>query len=175
MVTGPTSDRNAPNLTGGADRYETLLEVLEQQSAQARADREREARERERRRRRRVPSWLLVALLVGTAWVWLFPPSFLRVEAPTPQPVAEEEAALRFAIYVQAQRIELYRREAGRLPETLEEAGPPLEGMSYLRLSRDLYQLTGSTARVTLTYRSDLPLDAFVGSGADVVDEERIP
>lgn len=171
---GPGSGR--PPAGGGADdRYEALLEVLEHDKAQQQADRELEERQRKRGRGSRVPIWLPVVLLGLVAWVWLFPPSFLSPEPPPPQPIEQEEAALRFAIYVQAQRIQAFRDQHGRYPETLDEAGPPLEGMRYIRLRPDLYQLTGTTDRVTLTYRSDLPLSDFVGSGADVLDEDRVP
>lgn len=169
------SSGSSHNITGGGDRYETLLEVLEHEKAQAARDRALEEAERQRSKKRRVPYWPVVVLLVVTAWVWLFPPAFLRFDPPPPQPVAQEEAALRFTMYVQAQRIKAFRMENDRLPGTLEEAGPPLANMRYTLLHTDLYQLTGITDRVTLTYRSDLPLSEFVGSGADVVDVSELP
>jgi hypothetical protein len=43
--------------------------------------------------------------------------------------------------------------------------------MEYVKLTDALYQLTGKTERVVLTYRSDLPLREFVGSGAEVLDD----
>jgi hypothetical protein len=97
------------------------------------------------------------------------------MDPPPPQPLAQEEAALRFTMYVQAQRIKAYQEEHGQLPGTLDEAGPPLPGMRYTVLHPDLYQLTGQTDRLTLTYRSDLPLQEFVGSGADVINEDALP
>ena len=150
------------------------MEVLEHQAEQERQGRELEEREREQKPSSRVPYWLVGVLVLITAWLWLAPPSFLEAEPPPPPPVAEEEASLRFAMYLQAQRIRAFVEEEGRLPQTLEEAGPPLPGMTYVRLSEQLYQLTGATDRVRLTYRSDLPLDEFVGSGADVVDETEL-
>ena len=162
------------NISGSGDRYEALLEVLEHEKTQAARSRALEEAERQRQKQRRAPYWPVAVLLVIAAWLWLFPPAFLRLDPPPPQPIAQEEAALRFTMYVQAQRIRAFREEAGRLPETLEEAGPPLPGMSYIVLQSDLYQLTGSTERLTLTYRSDLPLDDFLGSGADVIDEAEL-
>ena len=162
------------HISGSGDRYEALLEVLEHEKTQAARSRELEEAERRRQKQRRVPYWPVAVLLVITVWLWLFPPGFLRLDPPPPQPIAQEEAALRFTMYVQAQRIKAFRQEQGRLPETLEEAGPPLPGMSYIVLQNDLYQLTGSTERLTLTYRSDLPLDDFLGSGADVIDEAEL-
>ncbi len=173
----PSSDSSdrSHHIAGGGDRYETLLEVLEHEKTQAARSRALEEAERQRARERRPPYWPVVVLALITAWIWLFPPASLRLDPPEPQPVAQEEAALRFTMYVQAQRIKAFRMEHGRLPERLEEAGPPLPGMRYTVLHADLYQLTGETDRVTLTYRSDLPLQEFVGSGADVIDENDLP
>ncbi|MFO7895075.1 MAG: hypothetical protein R6U63_15280 [Longimicrobiales bacterium] len=169
------SSGSSHNITGSGDRYETLLEVLEHEKNQAARDRALEEAERQRSKERRGPYWPVVVLLAITAWLWLFPPAFLRLEPPPPQPVAQEEAALRFTMYVQAQRIKAFQEENGRLPGSLEEAGPPLPNMRYTVLHTDLYQLTAMTDRVTLTYRSDLPLSEFVGSGADVVDVNQLP
>lgn len=174
MVRGPLSRPEPPDLRGGGDRHEMLLDVLRLHRAQRHGAREREARERARRdRESRVPRWLVLLLFLATAWVWLFPPPILRVAPPAPQSVAREEAALRFAIEVQARRIEAFRRDQGRLPAALGEVGPPQPGMEYVRLGPELYQLTGATRRVTLTYRSDLPLEAFAGGAADPEGETR--
>lgn len=167
------ASRNAHDVSGSADRYETLVELLEHENRQAAADRERE-RELEQLRLRRdrsgVPYWVAGVLLLLTAWLWLFPPAILRLDPPTPQPIEREESALRFAIYLQAQRLEGYHQEVGEYPLQLEEAGPALPGMRYLRLAPQLYQLTAGTDRLVLTYRSDLPLSEFLGSGVEVLD-----
>lgn len=162
------------DIRGGGDRYDALLDVLEHERTQAARDRAREEAERQKRKRRRSqPYWLVAVLLVFVAWLWLFPPPILRVEPPAPQPVEQEEAALRLTMYAQAQRIAVFREEHGRLPESLEEAGPPLPNMGYAILNTGLYQLTGTTDRLTLTYRSDLPLDDFLGAATDIVDASR--
>jgi hypothetical protein len=172
----PPPSGSTPNITGGGDRYEALAEILQEHAANQARDREAEARERERLSKRdsMVPPWFAVVLLLITAWVWIFPPGFMRMDPPAPPPVEQEEAALRFTMYVQVQRIRAFQQERGRLPVTLDEAGPPLPGMEYHRVTQDVYQLNGATERVRLTYSSDLPLDEFVGSGADVLDLSRV-
>jgi hypothetical protein len=164
------------DITSTGDRYETLLQIMEQQSARAARDRADEERELKRQRRRpsRVPPWATILLAIATLWIWLFPPAALRVDPPPPPPIEEETAALRFTMYLQVQRIRAFQEANDRLPVRLEEAGPPLPAVEYHRLSDDLYQLNGATDRVLLTYRSDLPLDEFVGAGADVVDVGRL-
>lgn len=169
-----TAPPDTHDVSGAGDRYETLVELLEHQNRQAAADRDRELeleQLRLRQDRPRTPLWLVGVLLLLTAWLWLFPPSFLRLDPPPPQPIEREESAVRFAIYLQAQRLKAYHQETGTYPERLEEAGPPLPRMRYIRLAPQLYQLTGATDRLVLTYRSDLPLDEFVGSGADILPE----
>lgn len=165
---------NTHDVSGSGDRYEALVELLEQQASQAASDRAREAEEALRRKEetRAAPYVLIGVLLLITAWLWLFPPAILSLDPPPPQPVEQEEAALRFAMYLQAQRLKAHRLETGSYPERLEDAGPSIPGMRYTLLTRGLYQLTGETDRLRLTYRSDLPLDDFVRSGAGVIDEE---
>ena len=174
MSTGTPSSGDPHDVSDSGDRYEALLEVLQQQKEQQARDRAREA-DRRASGRQAPPAWLAVLLLGVAAWLWLFPPAALRIEPPPPQPIEQEEAALRFTMYLQAQRIRSFQQEAGRLPATLEEAGPPLPGLRYTRLHEDLYQLTGETERLTLTYRSDLPLEDFAREAADVLGGDGPP
>lgn len=166
------SRRQAARVEGGVDRYEALLEVLEQQAERADAE-DRRPRRGDRSSRWKVSA--LVALLALTAWLWILPPAWLVPPPPAPPPIAEQEAALRFGMYLQAQRIRAFQLREGALPVTLEEAGEPLPGMSYVLVAPGVYELTGRTDEVRLTYRSDMPLREWVGAGADVVDEGLIP
>lgn len=164
--------RRASSVSAGSDRYEALLEVLEQQADLA-------AHDSHQRPRRSRTGWFKgaspVLLLGASVWLWVLPPAWLIPPPPPPQPVAEEEAALRFTMYLQAQRIRAYELEHGLLPESLVAAGQSLPGMTYVMLGPDLYELTGTTERVRITYRSDEPLREWVGSGADVLDESMLP
>lgn len=161
----PGSGRSPARVHGGVDRYQALLEVLEQQADRAADDDAAQAHPFGRR----VAVVLLVLLLAATVWLWVFPPAWLAIEPPPPSP-AEQEASLRFAMYVQAQRIRAYQLETGELPTTLEEAGAPLPGMGYRLVEPGVYELTGATDRLRLTYRSDQPLRQWVGSGAEVLE-----
>lgn len=154
------------DVTGNGGRYDLLQEVLERQQAQQEQDEQQEAARLVSSGGRRAPLWLLPLLVAVAGWLWLVPPTVLRIDAAPAQPLEEEEAALRFVMHAQALRIEEFRQRTGRFPGFLGEAGPPLPGLSYTRLQDDLYQLTGSTDRLTLTYRSDLPLDDFAPTAA---------
>ena len=169
MTTDTPSSGDSHDVSDRGERYEALLEVLEHQKAQQERDRAREAALRAPHRRG--TTWLTGALLAVAVWLWLFPPAPLRIEPPPPQPVAEEEASLRFIMSVQARRLEAFRQVNGRYPSSLEEPGPPLPRMRYARLHDDLYQLTGTGDRLTLTYRSDLPLDDFAARAPDATPD----
>lgn len=162
------------NIVGGGDRYEVLREVLEHQAAQEAASLAVEEAARRRKPESRVPLRVAGVLLLVAAWVWIFPPSFLRVNTPRPQPLAEEEQAVRLAVFVQAERINAFRQRNDSLPATLESAGPVLPGMEYVRLGPALYQLSGATDRVRLTYRSDLPLDSFAADAKAIANDPRL-
>ena len=166
----PGSRRRAAPVHGGGDRYEALLEVLEQQAE--RVDRDERPRGKGALSAQSV---VLLVLLLLTVWVWVMPPAWLVPPPPAPAPAHEEEAALRFGMYLQAQRIRAYEMAHGTLPESLAEAGPPIPGMLYTIVGPGVYELTGSTERVQLTYRSTEPLREWVGSGADLMDSSALP
>jgi hypothetical protein len=82
----------------------------------------------------------------------------------------QEESALRLVMYFQAQKIEQYRIDTGRVPLALDDAGPVFRGMEYVRLTNRDYRILGRTGRVTLSYSSVEPLDVFVGTGASMLN-----
>ena len=73
-------------------------------------------------------------------------------------------------MYFQAQKIEQYRLDTGRVPIDLEDAGPVFPGMEYIRLTNSDYRILGRTSRVVLSYSSAEPIELFVGPGAEVLD-----
>lgn len=171
----PGSNRRAAPVRGAADRYETLLEVLEEQAARVEADDRATNGGGRGSGTDRLKLAALLALIVVTVWLWVLPPSWLIPSPPAGPSVAEQEAGLRFGVYLQAQRIRAYELEHGSLPETLEDAGPSIPGVSYAVLGSGFYELTGETDRARVTYRSNQPLREWVGAGATVLDERLVP
>ena len=86
------------------------------------------------------------------------------------QKAKQEEATLRLVMYFQAQKIEHYRLDTGRVPLELDDAGPVFRGMEYIRLTDRDYRILGRTFRVILSYSSVEPIDAFVGDGANILE-----
>ncbi len=90
-----------------------------------------------------------------------------------PQPLDEQpivqEASLRLAIALEAQRIVRYQREHGALPSRLEDAGPVVPGVRYHRGTGGDFELRGSNGDASAMYRSSEGLRRFVGSSYDIV------
>jgi len=86
-----------------------------------------------------------------------------------PDPISPEtaEAGLRVAMYFEAQKIENFRRDSGRLPDTMEEMGSAPGEMTYSVVDARTYQLTGQSRGVTLTFNSDQAITQFVGDALD--------
>jgi hypothetical protein len=168
-------DPNAPldplevEISLADERDAALAAVLREQTKKA----EVEAHARKVRVRRQGVGLRHVALVLATAisvWIWLWPPGYLRMTPPGPPPVAEEEASLRLVMYFQAQKIEQYLLDTGRVPFALDDAGPAFRGMEYIRLTNSDYRILGRTGRINLSYSSVEPLDTFVGAGATVLN-----
>ncbi len=123
---------------------------------------------RPRRRSRLLPlSLALLALLGGYVLVarpdWLFPP------APPAEPATVQEAGLRIAMFMQVQRVEMFRGANGRLPATLEESGGALRNLSYHPTAAGTYRLEGTAGAVTLSYASTESLSDFLGNSYGVL------
>ncbi len=117
--------------------------------------------------------YLALFLSVSLAfWIWFFPPGWAQ-RNPVPIPsVAEEETSLRLVMFLQAQRIEAFRSENGHLPQSLEEAGPPLPGVEYTPLAGQTYYLRGEGGQAYLGYFSSQPIDTFLGDSEDLLSIE---
>lgn len=144
--------------------YEQTLKSAKEQHKMATA-------ETERRRKLRRPLILFFALAI-TLYLTLFPPAWLE-PAPIPPPSpAELEANDRFAIYLQAQRIEHFRNTRGRLPSTLEEAGEPIAGLRFELLDDGRYAIT-SGRNEAVRYTSSDSLGRFLGGSMQLLGGNR--
>jgi hypothetical protein len=141
------------------DRERILAEAMahaEEQDAQYRLPMEP---------RRRQPPWkaaVALLLLVVAGSLALRPPAFLRGPPPAVVTPAEREQGIRAALYLQAQQVEAFRIERGRLPASLAEVSVRFPYMEYVRSNSRTYQLVvrrpdGSTA----VYDSAVPGPGF--------------
>ncbi len=123
------------------------------------------------RQRVRWPWYLALALAaVGNVYLWVGQPAWLVGERAAPMTPEREEGILRFQMYVQAQRIEAFRTQHGRLPQTLEETGEPFPGMSYRVTGPGSWELLGVSDRARLVLLSSQPIEEFLGNYQEALE-----
>ncbi len=144
-----------------ADAVKAVLEHAQQ--------RDEAAKKKEKPKKQ--PKWMLplginlgvfavYLLIAGPQWVVIDP-----IEGP---PAAERVEGLRAAMFLQASRIESYRQQNGRLPESLDEIGAStVEGVDYVLQGSSQYQLIGSVGETDLIYDSTQPVTEWVGEAGD--------
>lgn len=110
-------------------------------------------------------------LLVTAAGLWVWQPPFLAPPDPPARTPEQVEAALRFAVTLQAERLLQRRTENRRLPDLLREAGDTLPGLTYQRPDGGSFILEGRSGDVTVRYNSRSNLERFLGDAPLVLAE----
>jgi len=113
----------------------------------------------------REPVWKWA--FVGVAWlallyIWLGRPAWLFTPERATR-VVDAEASLRFAIYLQRERVVQFYRGNGHLPANLDQTVLVEKGLSYQPLQDSVFVLRGREAGLALGYRSNQPIHAFMG------------
>lgn len=110
---------------------------------------------------------LAIVTAVATAaslYLWFGDPAWLRFsDARAVDPVRRARAA-RAAVYLAASRVEQFRATAGRLPLSIEETGPPVAGVRYVRADDRQYQILCDAVDPEVRYHSSENLSRFLGS-----------
>lgn len=124
------------------------------------------------RRRRYRRAAILGGTLAVTAYLAFNPPAWLKTKPIPPPTPAERSAGDRFAIYLQAQRIEYFRNTRGRPPSTMDEAGEAMAGIRYELLGDGSYALTSERDQ-TIRYWSRDSLGTFLGGSISLLGGEQ--
>ncbi|HEX6643046.1 MAG TPA: hypothetical protein VF037_00095 [Gemmatimonadales bacterium] len=122
-----------------------------------------------RRRMHPIATLSLLLLVIVGGYVVIAQPTWVFERGAPPESVTVQEASLRLAMAMQFQRIERFRAQSGRLPTTMEEAGPVMPGVRYQARHPDGFTLTGTNGSVTLTLQSTQSVSAFVGNSYEVI------
>lgn len=141
---------------------EALRDVVADQAATAES--ERVARTV---RPRRHPQALLILAVVGwgaLAWIWIARPAWVFGSGTTvPTMTADQQDAhVRYSLYLQRARVERFRERQGHLPATLVEAGPVEDGVVFATTSEG-YVLEAQAGATTLRLSEQMNADSFLG------------
>ncbi|MES2306016.1 MAG: hypothetical protein V4558_10925 [Gemmatimonadota bacterium] len=106
----------------------------------------------------------IVAAWAFIGYVWIARPAFLFEQQPAAAltPV-QREARLRYAIYLQRARIDAFKAQNGRLPESLRETGPVESGVQYERTADNGYDIFGASDGTVLRLSDRMSVDSFLG------------
>ena len=118
--------------------------------------------------RRRLHPIVPPVLALISIWLWAFPPAALRPVVPT-IPLANQEAGLRMEMVIQAGKVLQFLEENGRLPDDLQEVGDSSDAVGYIALAGNVFQLTGETGEITITFTSTEPLEELLADALTIV------
>lgn len=118
--------------------------------------------------------WITMSLaIIALSALLLLQPGWLFTK-PAAEAPAVTEASLRVRMFVEMERIEQFRSDAGRLPASLSEAGVPEDGLTF-HVSDGSYILTGMNGTLSLSYSSETPASTFLGDSYRIVRERGRP
>lgn len=158
----------------GRDRRQFLQDV--EDVIRSEVTRQAAAREATPRRRRPAVAWACAAALVAVAaWAAVARPAWLLPDRPPEESAELRRASLRIALYMDAQRVKLYRSEHGVLPATLAEAGSPNSVFRLERGPEPEFTITGASGADTITLRSDQPEQEFLGNSFALLKRRSTP
>lgn len=111
-------------------------------------------------RPKKQPKWMLplgLNLAVIAVYLLLAPPAWVTVNPIEGPDQATQVQGLQVALWLQAQQIEAYKSQNGRLPASLAESGRAVPGIEYVRQGGERYQLVATVGDQPIVYDSTGP------------------
>jgi hypothetical protein len=112
---------------------------------------------------------VICALLAAfSAYSWIARPEFVWGPKANAEPV-RQDAEARLSIYFISRRIEALKKRDGAYPATIASLMRPGSTVQYRVLSDSTYELLEMLGSRPLVYRSDTPMNAFLGNAARII------
>ncbi|MBL0177981.1 MAG: hypothetical protein IPP98_02500 [Gemmatimonadetes bacterium] len=147
------------------DLADALHAVAEAQRAEAA---ETQRRQQPPRRTGTQPATIFIGILAACVLGWLWtarPAAIFAPELTAPLTPAAAEARSRFALYLERARVDAYRRSVGRLPSSLEQAGPVEDSVTF-RITDGGYVLERRASGALMQLTDQMNSDSFLGTAA---------
>lgn len=111
-------------------------------------------------------------LLISAIWIWVAPPGFLSPAGAPVETAARTEGGLQLLVAFQVARIDAFRQDQGRLPDTLDETGETLPGLAYTRVNSGVFRLRARSGGQVVFYQSSDSLAVFMRGALEALRGE---
>lgn len=112
---------------------------------------------------------ICIPLLAFSIYSWVARPAFIWGQPVEPLPAVEQEAGMRFSMFLMAMRVEAYRESEGLYPASLASLGESLAGATYAMVSDTAFELRAMVNGREIVFRSDARADVFLGNSTAII------
>lgn len=109
-----------------------------------------------------------IPMLAFAAYTWIARPEFLWGPGVRPLPPVQEEAGIRFSMFLLAQRIQAFYDNTGRYPTSLSEIEDSVPNVRYVPMD-SVFELRTGLKGKPIVLRSDRSMDDFLGTSTLVI------
>jgi hypothetical protein len=111
---------------------------------------------------------ICIPMLAFAAYAWIARPEFLWGPGVKALPPAQEEAGIRFSMFLLAQRIQAFYERTGRYPTSLAEVEDSVPNVRYVSMD-SVFELRTGLKGKAIILRSDRSMDDFLGQSTLVI------
>lgn len=112
-----------------------------------------------------------VVLLAFTAFAYTSKPEFIFGADPNNVPEVRRDANIRFTVYLLSRKVESFKiNDASRkYPDDLSAIAGAPKGVSYAKLSEDVFELRAMDGGKEIVFRSNDPAGRFLGESPKIL------